>query len=355
MSLNPKKNKDFSIIIPTYNRSSFVRQAIMSALRQKNVSMEIIVSDDCSTDDTAKVVKAFKDKRIKYIRNKERLGSSLNFQKSFLRASGDYIFTLGDDDFILEENTLFEVLKIMRKYKVGMGRIGAISYEKSPEYPYKVVILSSKLLVVKPDKIKNILAKSIGFALGFYSGLIFNNLLLDKKKLKMDHVCYSNHMCQLYHPASYDLIQKYGIAYIPNHFIVSRLSLQMIPTYFNIEKHGRLFMEEPIILTKGFIQGKDYEEYKRAYLRNEMILLPNIKYFSNNRNYTEVLQRMISLDNTLLTHPKFILLALSGFMPKFIIKVLRDFMIYYSDRNIKEIVKKYNYFQKIKKFGIQNS
>lgn len=343
-----KKHIDFSIIIPTFNRGEFLKLSLVSALRQKKVSFEIIVSDDCSTDDTEKVVKGFNDKRIKYIKNKKRLGTSLNFQKCFLLSRGGYIFTLGDDDFILEEDTLFEILNVMKKYKLGMGKIGTISYEKSPRDPYQVSILSDELIVLKPKKNNNILVKSINFGLGFYSGLVFNNLLLNKDKLKMDHRCYTDHMCHVYHPAAYDLIQKYGIAYIPNYFIVAHLSVQLIPRYFNIERHGRLFMEDPINAAKSFLSSNGLEEYKREFLRRQLILLPNIKYFSDNKNYIKVLGRLIELDKTLLTDKNFILLGLSGFMPKIFIKTLRNFIIYNSSKRTKELVKKYKFFEKIK-------
>lgn len=343
---------DFSVLIPTFNRSSFLKLSLMSALRQKRVSMEVIVADDGSTDDTKDIVKAFGDQRIKYFKNKKRLGTSLNFQKCFLKSSGKFIFTLGDDDFILDENTLSEVLKVMKKYKVGMGKIGTISYETSPKFPYQISTLSDKLIVLKPNRKEDILIKSIDFGLGFYSGLIFDNNLLDKNKLKINHLCFPDHMCQVYHRVAYDLIRKHGIAYIQNYFIVAHLSLQMIPSYFNIEKHGRFFMEEPILLAKEFIDGKNYENYKKEYLRKQIILLPNIKFFSDNQNYIRVLKRLISIDKILLLDPKFLILSFVGFLPKFIIKAMRNFMIFYSKRKVTELVKRYDYFKKLEKLEI---
>ena len=345
----PQKNLDFSVLIPTFNRSSFVKLSIESVLNQKKVSFEIIVSDDGSTDNTTEIVKAFKDKRIKYFRNKKRLGTSLNFQKSFLKSNGDYIFTLGDDDFILDENTLSEILKIMKKYKLGMGRIGTITYKDSPKNPYQISFFNDKLMIHKPNKDSNVLCKSINFGLGCFAGLVFNNLYLNRDKLKMDHVCYRDHMCQCYHPVAYDLIQKHGLAYIPNHFIVSRLSLQMIPRYFNIKKHGRLFIEEPIVLAKDFLDNQQYEEFKKEYLRSQIPLLPNIKLFSDNGNYIKVILGLIRIDKSLLVNFQFIILTLLGFLPKFSIKVLRNLMIYYSIRKTNKTVKKYNYSQKIEK------
>lgn len=350
MSKNFKNYKDFSVIIPTYNRSHFVKQATTSILKQKDVSFEIIVGDDCSTDDTKKIVKTFKDKRIKYFRNRERLGISVNMRKCFLHSVGNYIFLLGDDDFILDDNTLFEVLKVMRKYRVGIGRIGTIVYENSPAVPYQTAILSDRLIVLKPQK--NILTESINFDLGFYSGLIFDNFLINRDKLKIDHKCSPNHMCQLLLPIAYDLIQKHGIAYIPDQLLVARYSLQMIPRYFNIKRHGRFFMEEPLIRIKEFISDQEYTDYKKKYLRSKIILLPGIKFFSNNQNYIEVLFKMIKIDKSLLVEPKFFIFTLIGFMPKFSIKILRSVLTYYTARKLPDKIQKYSYFQKLRKLGL---
>ena len=106
-------------------------------------------------------------------------------------------------------------------------------------------------------------------------------------------------------------------------------------------------MEEPILLAKPYLMGKYYEDYKKEYLRNKMILLPSIKLFSDNRNYIKALRSMIRIDKTLLKNPKFLLLTLIGFMPKFTIRLLRSLMIFYASLKIRDQVNKYNYFEKI--------
>ena len=60
-----------SIIIPTYNSSFFISQAIESVLVQTYKDWEALVIDDCSTDDSANIIKSYcqKDERIKYSSN----------------------------------------------------------------------------------------------------------------------------------------------------------------------------------------------------------------------------------------------------------------------------------------------
>ena len=64
-----------SIGIPTYNRaSSYLQYALRSAVRQTFENIEIIVSDNCSSDSTESVVKEFGDSRVRYYRQKENIG-----------------------------------------------------------------------------------------------------------------------------------------------------------------------------------------------------------------------------------------------------------------------------------------
>ena len=91
-----------SVLIPTYNRSNLVVQAIESVLKQTFQDFEIIVVDDGSTDDTAAVVGLIQDCRIKYHhRSHQGLPNELNFAKNI--AQGKYIAQLDDDDLWPED------------------------------------------------------------------------------------------------------------------------------------------------------------------------------------------------------------------------------------------------------------
>ena len=87
-----------SVIIPTYNRAEFLRSAIESALKQTFTDIEIIVSDDKSTDHTQELVESFKDRRIKYVLNEGNQGPSAARNTAILTSKGEYIAFLDDDD-----------------------------------------------------------------------------------------------------------------------------------------------------------------------------------------------------------------------------------------------------------------
>lgn len=97
-----------TIAIPTYNRAGYLAMNLAQLRSQLPAvqpgSVEIIVSDNCSTDDTSAVVeRAIHDGiDVRYVRNERNLGWALNFAQSFERSSGRYVLLLGDDDLLID-------------------------------------------------------------------------------------------------------------------------------------------------------------------------------------------------------------------------------------------------------------
>jgi len=86
-----------SVIIPTYNRSGLVKDAIESVLQQSLTDFELLIVDDGSTDDTATVIRDISDRRIKYFYKKNGgVSGARNF--GLLKAKGEYIAFLDSDD-----------------------------------------------------------------------------------------------------------------------------------------------------------------------------------------------------------------------------------------------------------------
>jgi glycosyltransferase involved in cell wall biosynthesis len=68
-----------SVIIPTYNRAEFLREAIQSVLAQTYTNFELLILDNCSPDHTPEVVAEFDDARIKYLRHQCNIGGIANW------------------------------------------------------------------------------------------------------------------------------------------------------------------------------------------------------------------------------------------------------------------------------------
>jgi glycosyltransferase involved in cell wall biosynthesis len=90
-----------SIGLPTFNRASLIKKALDSLLAQTYGNFELIISDNCSTDETEKVCReyAIKDKRISYIKQKENIGLIANSLFVLTCASGEYFMWACDDDW----------------------------------------------------------------------------------------------------------------------------------------------------------------------------------------------------------------------------------------------------------------
>ena len=84
--------------MPAYNSGRFIEQSIRSVLSQTYTDWELLIVDDCSTDDTTSIVASFKDKRIHYQRNEHNMGAALSRNKAIQAAKGKYIAFLDADD-----------------------------------------------------------------------------------------------------------------------------------------------------------------------------------------------------------------------------------------------------------------
>lgn len=89
-----------SVIIPAYNASDFISKALTSVLEQTYKNFELIIIDDCSRDDTFKIINDFaaKDDRIKVYRNEKNSGVAFTRNFGVLMATSDWIAFLDSDD-----------------------------------------------------------------------------------------------------------------------------------------------------------------------------------------------------------------------------------------------------------------
>ena len=97
-----------SVIMPSYNCGHFVAEAIRNVLAQTYSNWEILFVDDCSTDDTETIVKAFNDQRIHFFKNTKNSGAAVSRNKALIEAKGRWIAFLDSDD-------LWEPLKLEKQ------------------------------------------------------------------------------------------------------------------------------------------------------------------------------------------------------------------------------------------------
>lgn len=89
---------DVSLIIPTRDRAKYLRHSLRTCTANDHRSMEILVLDNASLDDTRAVVEANDDPRIRYLRSDTRLSMRQNFERGLDSARGEIVAFIGDDD-----------------------------------------------------------------------------------------------------------------------------------------------------------------------------------------------------------------------------------------------------------------
>lgn len=144
-----------SIMIPTYNRASFLQMAVESSLAQDYSNLEVIVSDNASTDNTAEVVEKYRNNpKFKYHRNESNIGLGANWRKLLYGyASGQFGKLLCDDDFLIDKGHVSKAVNLILEYDLTIVLSGSlIKYKEAPvddSFPREIIFKMPN--IVSPD------------------------------------------------------------------------------------------------------------------------------------------------------------------------------------------------------------
>ncbi len=161
------KAKLLSVIMSVYNGEVYIKEAMDSIINQTYKNWELIVIDDCSTDNTFQILKSYKDPRIHIIRNEEnmRLASSLN--RGLSLALGDYILRMDADD-ICRLDRFEKQLEFMEK-----NPHIDISFGKGFWYKDSLILKKTQNISLKPLDLK---------AVFLFTTPVMHNCVIAKKK-----------------------------------------------------------------------------------------------------------------------------------------------------------------------------
>ena len=112
-------NELITIIINVYNREKYIKKCIDSVINQTYKNLEILIINDGSTDNTLKICKSYKDKRIKIITTKNQ-GLSFSRNVGIDNAQGEYLYFVDSDDFI-ELDTIEYLYNLCKKYNLSFS------------------------------------------------------------------------------------------------------------------------------------------------------------------------------------------------------------------------------------------
>ena len=122
-----------SIIMPSWNTGEFIAESIQSVLNQTYTNWELIIIDDCSSDDTDQIIESFNDERIKYLKNEKNCGAALTRNRGLREARGEWIAFLDSDDLWMPEK-LEHQIDFMKKngYSLSFTEYEKIDEDSKP-------------------------------------------------------------------------------------------------------------------------------------------------------------------------------------------------------------------------------
>jgi len=132
----PPDQPILTIAIPTYNRSRYLREllSILTPQLRGKSDVELLISDNCSTDDTSAVVDKLlaPDLNATCLRNDVNVGSDANFMQCFRRAQGKYVWVIGDDDVVLP-GAVDKILYLLRNQDYRLIYLCPYSFRENYE------------------------------------------------------------------------------------------------------------------------------------------------------------------------------------------------------------------------------
>lgn len=149
-----------SVVMATYNGVEYIESQIFSILHQIGIGDEVIVVDDCSTDQTLDTISRFNDPRIHVFQNPSNRGVRYSFERAIELASGEILF-LADQDDIWKSNKVSNYVDIFAKY------------------PDITLVLSDAQIIDKDGNriIDSYFARRGGFTAGLLANVIKNRYL----------------------------------------------------------------------------------------------------------------------------------------------------------------------------------
>ena len=175
-----------TIAIPTYNRCDLLRQTIESVLNQRIDGIEVIVSDNASTDSTKAMMEKFcQESDIRYFCNSENLGMDRTFLNCLQKARGEYIHLLSDDDILLP-GAVEKIMSLIEQEKPDYINLNSYTYstdEYNPDDKKPPRIKLDRDIVTNN---KNLYMKYLGVYITYISATVIkrNNIIKIKNPEK---------------------------------------------------------------------------------------------------------------------------------------------------------------------------
>lgn len=146
----------FSFLIPVYNKEKFLDKCFDSIIKQKYDNYEVVIVDDCSTDNSVKIIEKYtkKNNKFRLYKNEQNMKLPYNRNKLIDLSTGDYLIFVDPDDYI--SDTLLTDIISFCKQNVDLIKVH-INHVHRPEkddkdkynfYPKKEIVTSNKAIEI---------------------------------------------------------------------------------------------------------------------------------------------------------------------------------------------------------------
>lgn len=274
-----------SIIIATYNRMEMLSECIHSILSQNYKNIEIIVVDDCSTDETTKMMEEkYNMPNIQYFKNEKNSGPSFSRKFGYGKSKGDYIIFCDDDDYYIDDAFFNKAIKKFEEMKdKNIAFIGAnslVKYENENSITFKplnVEGLSSANSYLKKFQFEYYKPNST-FAAIFNRRLLEENNIIDLEEVNDSSI----YMRSLFKGQIYMLTDIIGVYRVHSKNITFNISADFIiknlvekKNVYNIINELNLFNDskywlyKQVELTSTYFLGgylPEYNEFRKIIL-----------------------------------------------------------------------------------------
>jgi glycosyltransferase involved in cell wall biosynthesis len=246
-----------SIIVATYNGEKYLLEQLDSIANQTYKNIEIIVCDDCSSDGTEKIIKAFAEnhKRVFYYLNMSNQGVNKNFEQGFLKATGDFI-AISDQDDIWKPEKIEQQMLLFTKEDIILAHSGSLAFRDNGLPPNKKLLFGSKQMTGNDPK-KLLLRNTIAG-----HNIIFRKKLLPHILPLPENVYYDWWLCEV--------ATCYGEIAATNQVLAYQRHHDQNLTLYHRTTKKQTIREyiERINAIKAFITIKGLKESDKKFMKN---------------------------------------------------------------------------------------
>ena len=179
-----KETLDLSIIIPVYNHEKYIKKCLETIMYDLPESSEIIIVDDCSTDNSIEIVKNLNSDKIRIYKNEKNMGCAYSLNRALDLARGKYIGTSNSDDFV-DKGFYKKMIEIAKQMQADVVCANIADYnDVTKEIVYNKIDIGNLFLDIAEQKMdfsEKAIEVNAGILLGHWTASSASTKIIKKE------------------------------------------------------------------------------------------------------------------------------------------------------------------------------